>query len=298
MFSGLSAFPLTPVIDERIDEEAVERLVQRLVEAGVDSIGALGSTGSYAYLNRAERAIVSRRTVGAAGDVPVIVGVGALRTRDVLEHAEDAQNAGAAGVLLAPMTYQALSDDEVHGLFEDVSAHLSVPLVVYDNPSTTHVTFTDALHARIARLPGVTSIKIPPVSSDPVEAAARVGRLRALLPEDVGLGISGDSVGAEGLLAGCDTWYSALAGILPGPCVAITRAAASGQADRARDLSGQLAPIWSLIARYGSLRVAAAFAQALGVVTHEGLPRPVRGLDAEGRRAVDDVLVGLPLLTT
>ena len=53
MFAGLSAFPLTP-LDETgaIDEPAFERLVARLADAGVDSIGALGSTGSYAYLDR------------------------------------------------------------------------------------------------------------------------------------------------------------------------------------------------------------------------------------------------------
>lgn len=47
---------------------------------------------------------------------------------------------GASGVLLAPVTYQALTDDEVHGLFEDVTAELSVPLIVYDNPGRSRPT--------------------------------------------------------------------------------------------------------------------------------------------------------------
>ncbi|GAA3861093.1 hypothetical protein GCM10022381_01820 [Leifsonia kafniensis] len=56
MFTGLSAFPLTPATDAGLDEKAYASLIARLANAGVDSIGALGSTGSYAYLSRAERA--------------------------------------------------------------------------------------------------------------------------------------------------------------------------------------------------------------------------------------------------
>ena len=52
MLSGLSAFPLTPLRDDAVDEAAFVGLVERLVDAGVDSIAALGSTGSYLYLDR------------------------------------------------------------------------------------------------------------------------------------------------------------------------------------------------------------------------------------------------------
>ncbi|WP_234426922.1 dihydrodipicolinate synthase family protein [Streptomyces niger] len=120
MFTGLSAFPLTPITEDGIDEKAFAALVGRLSAAGVDSIGALGSTGSYAYLTREERARAARIAVEHAERTPVIVGIGALRTRQVREAAEDAQNAGAAGVLLAPLSYQRLTEDDVFGLFEDV----------------------------------------------------------------------------------------------------------------------------------------------------------------------------------
>jgi 4-hydroxy-tetrahydrodipicolinate synthase len=38
----------TPTIN--IDEKAFIRILARLTDAGVDSLGILGSTGSYAYL--------------------------------------------------------------------------------------------------------------------------------------------------------------------------------------------------------------------------------------------------------
>ena len=163
----------------------------------MQSIGALGSTGSYAYLSRAERARTARLAVEASQGVPVMIGIGAVRTEHVLEHAHDAQEAGAAAVMLAPVSYQALTEDEVFGLYEDVTAELSVPLCVYDNPGTTHFTFTDELHARVAALPHVGAIKLPGAG-----AAERVGVLRPLLPSGVAVGVSGDQFAAGALDAG------------------------------------------------------------------------------------------------
>ncbi|MGI5351666.1 dihydrodipicolinate synthase family protein [Streptomyces sp. CA-250714] len=290
MFTGLSAFPLTPITDNGIDEQAYAGLVRRLAAAGVDSIGALGSTGSYAYLTREERARAARIAVENADETPVVVGIGALRTRHVLQAAEDAQRAGAAGVLLAPVSYQPLTEDEVFGLFEDVTANLSVPLVVYDNPATTRFTFTDELYARVAELPQVASVKIPGVPADPAAARARVQQLRQLLPSTVTIGVSGDAFAATGLNAGCDAWYSVIAGTLPGPALTITRAVQSGDADRALAESRRLQPLWELFARHGSLRVVAEAAAQLGLTPPDSLPLPLRGLRTQDRARVTELL--------
>lgn len=296
VLTGLSAFPLTPVTNDDtggLDDSAYTSLVARLVDARVDSITALGSTGSYAYLNRDERRSVVELTVAAAGHVPVIVGIGSIRTRDVLQHAHDAQAAGAAALMLAPMSYQPLTEEEVYGLFQDVDAVSSVPLVVYDNPGTTHFTFTDALHARIAHLPRVASIKIPPVEGGPAALEQRVAELRAKVPADVTIGISGDSVAADALNAGCDAWYSVLAGTLPAPCRDIVAAATAGDAALAVDLSNMLKPLWELFAAYGSYRVVSALAEELHLVGHPNLPRPVRGLDEGGRQRLRHAMTTL-----
>lgn len=293
MFTGLSAFPLTPTTDDGIDEVAFAALVRRLSDAGVDSIGALGSTGGYAYLNRAERAHAARIAVDNAGETPVIIGVGAVRTRDVLAHVEDAQNCCAASILLPPVTYQHLTDDEVFGLYADVAAAASVPIVIYDNPGTTHIHISDDLHGRIAQLDGVASIKIPPVPTEPAQATARVNRLRDRIPDHVTIGVSGDAAGAAGLLAGCDAWYSAIAGILPDECLAIARAAAAADAERATALSTRMQPIWDLLQLYGSYRVASAIAAELGLVDTPNLPRPVQALDSAGRSAVRAALAAI-----
>lgn len=195
MFLGLSAFPLTPMDEQGLDERAFIRLVEHLAEAGVDSIGALGSTGSYAYLNPEERARVAHLAVeGVAGRVPVIVGIGALRTRDVLSHADNAQQAATA------------------------------------------------------------------------------------------------------LNAGCDAWYSVLGGLFPKTALAITRAAQAGDTDSAQAASQALEPLWALYRDYGgSLRVIATMAEIMGKVSHPCLPLPLKTLQGDGRKRVEQVLEKLDL---
>lgn len=145
MFTGLSAFPLTPLVDGEIAEASFVSLIENLADAGVNSIGALGSTGSYAYLTREQRLRATRLAVNAAAGIPVMTSIGHVSTDEVMRLAEDAQNAGVSGVLLAPVSYQRLTSDEVFRLYDRVTTELSVPLCIYDNAATTGFEFTDEL---------------------------------------------------------------------------------------------------------------------------------------------------------
>lgn len=109
MFTGLCAFPLTPLHQQNFDEKAFIRILARLTDAGVDSLGILGSTGSYAYLSREQRRRVVQVAKAHAGSIPMMVGVGAIATNEVLRLVEDAQEAGADALLLPMMSYQPLS---------------------------------------------------------------------------------------------------------------------------------------------------------------------------------------------
>ncbi len=123
--------------------------IKELVKAGVDSIGVLGSTGNYAYLSRGERLRVLELAVSSAEGIPVMTSISAIRTSEGLRLAEDAQQAGASAVLLAPISYQALTDEEVFFLYEQVTSSLSIPLCVYDNPGTSHFHFSDELPVKL-----------------------------------------------------------------------------------------------------------------------------------------------------
>jgi 4-hydroxy-tetrahydrodipicolinate synthase len=296
VFTGLSAFPLTPLANDELDEPAFVALIQRLVRAGVDSITALGSTGSYAYLTEDERSRVAALAVEYADTTPVFVGIGALRTAQVLRNAANAESVGASALLLAPMTYQPLTDNDVFELFRTVTEHTTLPVIVYDNPGTTHFTFTTELYARIAALPGIASIKIPGVPLDPTGARARVDEIRAVIPAHVTIGVSGDAYAAAGLAAGCDAWYSVIGGTLPTPAMRITRAVQNGRVDVASDESRRLQPLWDLFAEFGgSNRVIAAAAEELGLASPGSLPLPIQGLTDEQRTRVVAVIDELGL---
>ena len=283
--SGLSAFPITPSDPEgRVDAAGLRRLLERLAEARVDSVGLLGSTGTYAYLSRDERRrAVTIAAESLAGRVPVLVGIGALRTDDAIQLAQDAKAAGADAGLLAPVSYTPLTDDEVFAHFDAVAREGGLPLVIYDNPGTTHFRFSPALIGRIARLPGIVAAKCP--APEPIAAEAGLAALREAVPAEFPLGFSGDWNVTEALIAGGAAWFSVAAGLFPRPCLAIVRAVQAGDVAGARALNAELAPLWALFKAHSSLRVIYALADHLGLCRAVP-PRPILPLAPEIRAEI------------
>ena len=269
---GLSAFPITPSdAGGRVDIAALRRLVGRLREGGVDSIGLLGSTGTYAYLSRAERRRAVDAALDEAGGTPILVGIGALRTDEAVRLAEDAKAAGAAAGLLAAVSYTPLTEDEVFAHFCAVAGS-GLPLCIYDNPGTTHFHFTPSLVGRLSRVPGIVAAKSP--APDAAAVPAHLAALRAAVPEGFSLGYSGDWNVTEALLAGADGWFSVVAGLFPRTGAAIVAAARRGDAEEARRLDARLGPLWDLFRAHSSLRVIYACADLLGLCRAEP-PRPI-----------------------
>ncbi|MRS14211.1 dihydrodipicolinate synthase family protein [Enterobacteriaceae bacterium RIT691] len=293
-FSGLCAFPLTPVVHDDIDWASFRQLIDKLRLANVNAIGVLGSTGCYPYFSPDERRQILRVAVEAAGATPVMVSISALRLKDVLSASEAAQKAGASAVMLSPQSYQPLNDDEVFHLYQSVCRQLSVPLCVYDNPRTTQFTFSDDLLQRIAELPNVQAIKIPPVSTVATVARERITTLRALLPAHIRLGISGDACATEALIAGCDLWCSVIGGLLPYQAGRIVAAVQKGEVAQARLLNAELMPLWEMFSQQGgSLRVVAAAAELLGEAQPGCLPQPLQSLQGAPREALREWLLSL-----
>ncbi|WP_188822164.1 dihydrodipicolinate synthase family protein [Brucella endophytica] len=280
LFRGLSAFPLTPTDAEgRVQADALAILVERIHEAGADSIGLLGSTGGYAFLTRPER----KRAVEAAvakvgGRTPVIVGVGALRTDEAQALARDAAEAGADGLLLAPVSYTPLTEEEVFQHFVAVASATELPLCIYNNPTTTKFTFSHELIARLSEVPNVAAVKMPaPADGD---FAEEIMRLRNLTPDGFAIGYSGDWNAANALLHGADAWYSVVAGLLPEPALKLTRAAQRGDVNEAQRMNEAFQPLWTLFQEFGSFRVMYAIANLLDLSEAQP-PRPILPLAGE-----------------
>lgn len=291
-FSGLAAFPITPADRHGVVEtQSLQNIVDRLRLARVDCVGLLGSTGIYAYLSRSER----RRAIEAAreclqGQVPLMVSASALRTDDAQALARDAQLAGADALLLAPVSYTPLSEEEVFQHVVAVASVTDLPLCIYNNPGTTHFTFSPALLARLAALDKVQAVKNP--APEAAQCQSELAALKSALPADFSLGVSGDWRAAEALLAGAQAWYSVIGGLLPVPTLQLARAALAGDRLHVSELSRDFEPLWRLFQELSSIRVMYAAANLLGLTQAEP-PRPVLALNTEQTERVAQVLASL-----
>lgn len=292
LFHGLSAFPITPADPHgRVDGTALSALLRRIADAGADSVGLLGSTGSYMFLSRGER----RRAVEAAvdclgGRTPIIVGVGALRTDESIALAQDARDAGAQGLLLAPVSYTPLGDDEVFEHFAAVAAATDLPVCVYNNPGTTHFSVSNVLLRRLAEIPTIVAVKNPALPAADMLAAYRA--TQAALPTDFAIGYSGDWLAADAILSGGVAWYSVIAGLLPEPAVKLMRAAQAGDRAETQRISALFEPLWALFRELSSYRVVHAAANLLDL-SHFDPPRPILPLSPADRQRVTTALDAL-----
>lgn len=289
-FHGLSAFAVTPTDPGagRVDTDHLQRLVGRLDHPGVATIGLLGSTGSYMYLTPAERDRALRAGIEAAAK-PVLAGIGAHHTAQVIAYARAAEDAGAAGLLLAPVSYLPLTDDDVFHLFQDVAQATGLPILVYNNPGTTHFAVSETLLTRLSVIPGVSGVKNPPAPGG--DFAGQLARLRVTTTTGFSLGYSGDSAILGALRAGASAWYSVLAGTLPEAASRLWAARADD-----RDLAAAADPLASLLAtfdRYGSIRVIHEVSELIGLGATPP-PLPLRPLGTAARDEIATALAALP----
>ncbi len=293
LFTGLSAFPLTPADENgRVETNALQALVARIVDGKADSIGVLGSTGIYAYLTREERQRAITAAVEAAnGQIPVIAGIGAIRTDHVQALARDAAAAGADALLLAPVSYTPLTEDEVFQHYATVAATTGLPLCVYNNPSTTHFTFSEHLLARLSKIDAIQAVKMP-LAKD-LDFTGEILRLREKTPENFAIGYSGDWHCAEALLAGADTWYSVVGGLFPHAAAALTKAAREKDTAETARIDAMFEPLWALFKAHGSLRVIYAAASLLGL-TKARPPRPLLPLADTLLPEIEKAIAALP----
>ncbi|MEJ6403524.1 dihydrodipicolinate synthase family protein [Yoonia sp. 2307UL14-13] len=287
-FTGLCAFPITPTAPNgATDLDNLGTLLDRIVAGGVDSIGLLGSTGTYAYLTYSERMRVTAFAAERlARTCQFIVSIGAIRTDDAQRLAEQAASVGAAGVLMAPVSYTPLTDDEVFQHYRSVSETTDLPLCIYDNPSTTHFTFSTELLARLAVLPNICGVKTL-VTTD---MNAHLSSLRGALPTGFQIGYSGDWGCADALANGADAWFSVIAGVLPEVSVKLAHAARSGDRAETIRINDALRPLWALFQSYGSIRVVYAIAHQMQLIQHD-LPLPIKLLDKSTQDRVNEALI-------
>lgn len=212
--------------------------------------------------------------------------VGALRTDEAVKYARDAKALGAAAGLLAAVSYSPLTEDEVFEHFSTVARESGLRIVIYDNPGNTHFRFTPALIARLGQLPEILAMKNSADRGDAIEG--QLAHQKEILPKGFSIGYSGDWNATAALIAGADTWYSVLGGILPEPCLAIVRAARHGDHTEVHRIDATLAPVWELFKTFSSLRIVYAIAELLEICSAQP-PRPIKPVSAAAKYQVAEV---------
>lgn len=210
-FEGIIAYPITPFDDkEKIDIPLFQKQVERLVSTGSHGIAPLGSTGVMPYLTDNEKEAITEATMQqVAGRVPVLVGVSNLTTDKTVYHAQFAEKAGATAVMIIPMSYWKLTDDEIVQHYDAVASKISIPIMAYNNPATGGVDMSPTLLRRLLEIPNVTMIK---ESSGDIQ---RMHYLRKELGEDVAFFNGSNPLALAAFSAGARGWCTAAPNLIP-----------------------------------------------------------------------------------
>jgi 4-hydroxy-tetrahydrodipicolinate synthase len=219
-FHGVLPALITPFTEDgaALDADALARLVERLVAGGVGGLVPGGSTGEFTTLTHEERRRLAEVTVeAAAGRVPVVVGTGALSTRETVELSVHAEQAGAAAVMIVPPFYDALRWRELLAHYRAVADRISIPIMYYNLPAASGVTLDPGQFRELRRTAGVTALK--DTGGDTVAATELIQA-----GDDVPTLLNGwDTLTFAALAAGVRAVVWGTASILPEECVALHR---------------------------------------------------------------------------
>jgi 4-hydroxy-tetrahydrodipicolinate synthase len=133
----ISATPFSDAGD--IDWPSVDSLVEFYLQCGVQGLTILGMMGEAQKLSDEESAEFTRHFLRRVdGRVPVIVGVSNPGTANLVKLGKIAMDAGACGVMVAPLT-GLKTEAQIVTYFADVIAALGekMPVVYQDYPQST-----------------------------------------------------------------------------------------------------------------------------------------------------------------
>ncbi|MGN9809312.1 dihydrodipicolinate synthase family protein [Micromonospora sp. BQ11] len=159
---GLIPVLATPFrADGELDLDSLARLVDFQVSAGVDGVAVFGFASEGFALTARERAEILRVVTARVGPrVPVVAGVGATGTREAVEQAAAAAEAGASVAMLIPPHMVKPNPAQIVDFYGTVAGDGGLPVMVQDAPASTGVTMPVPLIAELSKLTGVTSVKV------------------------------------------------------------------------------------------------------------------------------------------
>lgn len=176
MFQGSMVALVTPMDgDGAIDYEALARLVEFHIDHGTDAIVSVGTTGESPTLDWREHVDVIRRTAElVAGRIPVLAGAGGNSTREAVELARAAAEAGADATLQVTPYYNKPTQEGLYQHFKAVAEAVACPHILYNVPGRTAVDLLPDTIERLASIGNIVGVK--EATGDPERARAIVQR--------------------------------------------------------------------------------------------------------------------------
>jgi 4-hydroxy-tetrahydrodipicolinate synthase len=181
-FRGSYTVAITPFTEDGsgIDVAGLKKFLDWQIEVGVPGIIMLGTTGEFLTVTDEERRLLVDTTVKhVRGRMKVLIGTMNMHTPRAVRYSREAEEVGADGLMIVPPYYVTPTEDEIFNYYRAISEAVSIPIMLYNNPFTTHVDMSPKLVGRLTRaFENVRYIK---------EASMNVGRVFDIVEETQGV---------------------------------------------------------------------------------------------------------------
>ncbi len=291
-FKGIITYPITPYLPTgEIDLKTLNQLIEKLVSNGSHAIAPLGSTGESTYLNDEEWTDVAQASIKAvAKRLPVIVGVSDLTTANAIKRAKIAEKAGADAIMVLPVSYWKLSNNEIFNHYAKIADAVSLPIMVYNNPATSGIDMSPELIVQMFR--AIDNITMVKESTGDIQ---RMHKIRVLADNQLPFYNGSNPLALEALAAGASGWCTAAPNIIPQWPLKLYEAFQNNDLPLARDVFYKQLPLLEFILKGGLPTTIKAGLKLQGL--NAGAPRlPLQPLDEAGSRKLETLLGDLKKL--
>jgi 4-hydroxy-tetrahydrodipicolinate synthase len=199
--------------------------VEHVLEGGVSGLFLLGTTGeapSLSYRLRGE--LIRRACALVSGRVPVLVGITDTAFVESVQVARVAVEAGATALVLATPYYFPAGQTELIAYVEHLVQELPLPVMLYNMPSLTKVSFEIDTLRRLTQLDAIVGVKD---SGGDMDYFAQLVTLRALR-DDWSLMVGPEHLLVQALQLGADGGVCGGANVFPRWFVQCYRAVCAG----------------------------------------------------------------------
>ncbi len=137
--------------DGTIDMESMKRHADYMIEGGVDGIAYLGTSGEFSVMPQAMKIRLIREMTPYIKDrICPVIGIGDTCLENSLELAEEAERAGAKGLLAVVPYFSVYGEENVEAYFDKLAENVKLPLLIYNFPALTGFDMNPALVERLA----------------------------------------------------------------------------------------------------------------------------------------------------